>query len=312
MLEELTQDIMSAKEDLRRKRDVESSLDSARRSLRRQREKLWELEARLSVERADVEALEALSLRGLFHTILGDKEEQVKKERQDVLAAKLRYDESREAVTALEEEIAQLQRQLEQLGDVEARYHGLLRRKEQILRRSDGATASRLLELSEAQADARSDVREVQEAISAGGAVLSSLDSALSALQGAETWGTVDLLGGGMLTTAAKHGRVDEARRWTHRAQQDLRRFRRELDDLRSDISIGIDVGGFETFADYVFDGLIIDWVVQSRIESALSRTTEMRRRVDTTLTALRRELQQTRERATRIERQRRELIEQA
>ncbi len=312
MLEELTQDIMSAKEDLRRKRDLKNSLDGARRSLRRQREKLWELEAHLSEERADVEALEELSLRGLFHTILGNKEEQVEKERQDVLAAKLRYDECKEAVTALEEEIAGLQHQVEQLGDAEARYHALLHRKEQVLRQSDRAAARRLLELSEAQADARSDVREMQEAISAGSAVLSSLDSALSALRGAETWGAVDLLGGRMLTTAAKHGRVDEARRWTHRAQQNLRRFRRELSDLASDVSIGIDIGGFETFADYVFDGLIVDWVVQSSIRSSLNRTTKMRRRVDTTLTALRSELRQTRERAAQIERERQRLIEQA
>lgn len=107
MLEELTQDIMSAKEELRRKRDLESSLGGARRSLRRQREKLWELKARLSAERADVEALEELSLRGLFHTILGNKGEQVKKERQEVLAAKLRYDECKEAITALEAEVAE-------------------------------------------------------------------------------------------------------------------------------------------------------------------------------------------------------------
>ncbi len=312
MLEELTQDIMSAKEDLRRKRDLKSSLDGARRSLRRQREKLRELKARLSAERADVEALEELSLRGLFHTILGNKEEQVKKERQEALAAKLRYDECREAITALEAEVAELQCQLEQLGDVEARYRALLHRKEQVLRQSGGAAARRLLELSEAQADARSDVREMREAISAGSAVLSSLDSALSALRGAEAWGTVDLLGGGVLTTAVKHGRVDEARRWTHRAQQDLRRFRRELSDLASDVSLGIDVGGFETFADYVFDGLIVDWVVQSSIRSALNRTIEMQRRVDTTLTALRRKLQQVRERTAQIEREQQELIEQA
>ncbi len=310
MLEDLTQDIVAAKEDLRRKKDLDSSLARARRSLRRQRRKLRKLRERLTAERDDVEALEELSLRALFHTLLGDKRERIQKERQELLAARLKYDECQDAITALEQEIPDLQRQVEQLDDVEARYDALLERKEQILRHTGGQTARRLLELSEAQADARSDARELHEAISAGSAVLNSLDHAVSALQGAEKWGTVDLLGGGMLTTAVKHGRVDEARRSMHRAQQHLRRFRRELGDLESDVSVSIHIGGFETFADYFFDGLIADWVVQSGIRNSLDRTTEMRSRVDTTVRALRRELSQVRERTQRLNRERRELVE--
>lgn len=312
MLEQLTQDVIATKEDLRRKRGLESSLSSARRSLRRERKSLSKLRARCAAERADVEALEELSLRGLFHTILGNKEERVEKERQELLAAKLKYDESREAVAALEQEVTELQHQLEQLGNVEARYKTLLDRKEQLLREEDDEAAGKLLQLSEAEADARSDLRELHEAISAGNTVLNSLDKAISALRGAETWGTVDLLGGGMLITAAKHGRVDEARRWTHQAQQRLRRFRRELADLEPGVSIGIHVGRFETFADYFFDGLIADWVVQSSIRSSLDRTTEIHQRVDRTLAALRRELTQAQQRVEHIEKQRQKLIERA
>lgn len=152
------------------------------------------------------------------------------------MAARLKHDECQDAITALEQEVAGLQRQVEQLDHAEARYGALLQRKERILRQTGGESARRLLELSEAQADARSDARGLREAISAGDGVLNSLDGAIPALRGAERWGTVDLLGGGMLTTAAKHDRVDEARRWMHRAQQHLRRLRRELSDLESDV----------------------------------------------------------------------------
>ena len=312
MLEELTQRILDVKQDLRRKKDLQRSLAGARSSLQRQRQTLERLKTELTEERADVEALEEISLRTLFHTILGDKEEQVEKERQEVLAAKLRYDEAREAVAALEADVAELEQMVERLGNVEARYGELLEWKEKLLSQSGRPEAENLVQLSEAQADAESDLRELREAVRAGNGVLHSLDRAISALRTAETWGTFDLLGGGVLATAAKHGRVDEARHWTHRAQQGLRRFRRELADLESDVTVGIHIGGFETFADYFFDGLIADWVVQSSIRSSLDRAREMRRRVHTTVTALRRKVRQVQQRAAQIKEERKAIIERA
>lgn len=312
VLQQLAQQIVDVKDKVRRKEDLEGSLARAQRNLSRQRQRLWELETRLTEESADVEALETLSLRGLFLTLLSSKEEQLERERQEVLVARLRYDECKEAVSALEEEVADLEHQVGGLSDVEARYKSLLKQKEKLLLKSAHKDAERLIELSEAQADAHSDLREVREAISAGRSALISLDSAVSALKGAGNWGTVDLLGGGLLTTAVKHGRLDEARHWIHQAQQQLRRFRGELTDLDTDVSVDVDIGTFETFADYFFDGLIVDWVVQARIRRSLDRTVEMRRRVKTTVNALQRALGEVHRRAERIDKERQELIETA
>jgi hypothetical protein len=91
-----------------------------------------------------------------------------------------------------------------------------------------------------------------------------------------------------------------------------LRRFRRELTDLEPDARVSIELGGFETFADYFFDGLIADWVVQTRIRSSLDRAIEMRRRVQTIVNDLERELQQAQGRLERIKAERKELVEQA
>jgi len=309
---QLDQQIVSLKENLREKEDLERSLARARRSLNEQRQQLWDLETDLAEERADVETLETLSLRGIFLRVLGSKQEQLEKERQEFLAAKLRHDEAEEAITALEREGADLGRRLDELGDVEARYRSLLERKEQALLQTEREDARELLRLSEAQGDVRSDLRELREAVSAGRSAVNSLDSAISALRGAESWGTVDLIGGGLLTTAAKHGRVDEARRWIHQAQQRLRRFRRELADLESRVEIDIQMGAFETFADYFFDGLIADWIVQSKIRNSLDRTIEMRRHVKTTVNTLQREVKQAEGKAERIKEKRQKLIERA
>lgn len=37
-------------------------------------------------------------------------------------------------------------------------------------------------------------------------------------------------------------------------------------------MNIDINIGSFETFADYFFDGLIADWMVQSKINDSLTR----------------------------------------
>lgn len=41
-----------------------------------------------------------------------------------------------------------------------------------------------------------------------------------------------------------------------------------------------MDVGSFLTFADYFFDGIIADWMVQSKIGDALNQVREARRQV--------------------------------
>lgn len=137
-----------------------------------------------------------------------------------------------------------------------------------------------MLRLSEQLADAQSDLKELDEAINVGNETLDSLEKVLSSLKSASNWGTWDLLGGRMIATAIKHSRIDEARMSVHRVQQLLRRFQEELAEVEREPDIAIEIGSFATFADYFFDGLIADWVVQSRIESSLENVVRMEDRV--------------------------------
>ena len=111
--------------------------------------------------------------------------------------------------------------------------------------------------------------REVGEAISAGRTAESALSAVLNSLDSAEDWGTWDMLGGGLLTTMAKHGHLDDAQAGIGWAQQCLSRFRTELADVRDMELPQVQVGEFATFADYFFDGIFVDWYIQSRINDA-------------------------------------------
>lgn len=111
--------------------------------------------------------------------------------------------------------------------------------------------------------------RERQEAVRAGERALESLRDAEHYLGGARLWGIVDLFGGSGLSGLVKHVRIGEASRCLERAKSDLRLFQKELRDVEAIQNLQIDIGGFLTFADFFFDGLIADWLVQSKIQNA-------------------------------------------
>ena len=128
--------------------------------------------------------------------------------------------------------------------------------------------------------------RERREAIKAGERALDSLYGARKELDSAGNWGLLDLFGGGMLSTFVKHSRMDDARRYMERAQQDLRCFSRELADVSQ--SLQLEMGDFLSFADYFFDGFLADMMVQSRIREAQRQVNDAIYRVENILSRLR------------------------
>ena len=131
--------------------------------------------------------------------------------------------------------------------------------------------------------------RERLEAIAAGERALSSLRDAQHYLGGARLWGIVDLFGGGGLSGLLKHSDIRKASRSLEQARGDLRSFQQELRDVTSLGELQIDVGGFLTFADFFFDGMLIDVLVQSKIAKAKEQVDEAIYRVEDMLQVLRR-----------------------
>ena len=129
--------------------------------------------------------------------------------------------------------------------------------------------------------------QEVEEAIAAANRVLMNLRQAETALSSAGSWGIWDMLGGGMFTTWIKHSRIDDARLALEESRRSLRSLRRELMDLEIPGDFKIDIGEFLNFADYFFDGLIIDWMVQTKIREASDNVKEAIRRVERLRTRL-------------------------
>ena len=312
MIEELNKRFITVREKLREKQKLSNARQNTEQELRAEKSRLTKLGAVLKKEGRDVEKLEGLSISSLFYTILRSKENQLEKERQEYLAARLKYDECRDSVLMLEKYLAGIDLQIKELGDTEALYQSIFHEKEELIIAENGRHAEQLFKISEEIADTKSNIKELDEAITTGNDVLLGINDVIDSLRSAGGWGAWDLLGGGLITTAIKHSRIDDARASVHKVQQQLRIFFKELNDVDStnDSGIAIDIGSFTTFADYFFDGLIVDWIVQSEINKSLENALDIGDKVVKTLNNLNELAENARNRLDTLQQQRESVVE--
>lgn len=274
--------------------------------------KLSELKTVLDKEDTDVQKLEKMSIANIFYSVLGSLEEKAEKEKREALAARLKYDQAILDLEGVKQEISKLSTERMNYVDCESRYDSLYAQKKDLLLKSDPEKAQYLLDLSRQLNTARSNLKEIKEAVSAGSSVVGSLDKALGSLQSAEGWGVWDMLGGGLISDLAKHSHIDDAKYEAERAQSLLRRFKTELADVSIRSDINIETGGFAKFADFFFDGLIADWFMQSRIQNSHESVSQVRSQVEGVLSKLGRLEAQEASNIGKLEKEMNELITKA
>lgn len=130
--------------------------------------------------------------------------------------------------------------------------------------------------------------KEKYEAIQAGERALVSLREAQNQLNSAKNWGVVDLLGGGLITNIVKHSKMGNASQCLEQAKRDLQGFSRELEDVNISQMLNLNTMDFLSFADFFFDGLVADWLMQDRINDARRQVENAIMRVEEILRQLR------------------------
>ncbi len=107
---------------------------------------------------------------------------------------------------------------------------------------------------------------QVKDAIRAANEALEHLHEAADQLGSAESWGIFDMLGGGILATAAKHSRIDDAMEEVEAAQSAISLFSKKLAVLSKSAAGDQGIGDFLKFTDYVGGGILADYLVQRKI----------------------------------------------
>jgi len=249
--------------------------------------KSFELKDELEKQQLDVDNLEGKSVSHIFHTILGDFDEHLEKERKEALAARLKYGQLAKDLETVNNRISNLQSEMSQYKSCERTYRELYDIKRDMLLKSDSKVADKILLLSDQINITNNQIKEIEEAINAGKQVVKHLDNATVSLNSAQGWGTWDLLGGGLVANIAKHSHIDDATSEVEKSQMALLHFRTELADVRISNNIGIEVGGFAKFADFFFDGLIADWNMQSKIHKSQDSVYDTKNQVQQALSKL-------------------------
>lgn len=126
----------------------------------------------------------------------------------------------------------------------------------------------------------RNTEQEIREAIRAADYALVCLDNARDSLVDAGSWGIWDLLGGGFFSTFMKREGMSDAQDHLEEANIALRKLKNELEDVEGVPYINLEIDSFMKFADYFFDGFLVDWIVQGEIEDAIEK-------IDGTMTSI-------------------------
>lgn len=262
---------------------LKNEVKGLEKQLQQLENKLRELENIRLHEMADVEKLEKVTLTSIYYWLVGQKEDVLDRERADVQAAALKCEAARREKEEVEREIAQRRRRLSELSGCEYQYQELLRQKRAQMNDPE------VEEWEARAAHYQMQQKELREAISAGRSALHTAESILGSLKNANGFATWDLLGGGMIADLAKHSYLSDAQRQIENLQRQLRQFKTELCDVDFKDAVQLDVGDFLYVADFIFDGLIADWMVKDRIGRAQRQVENTRWQIENMLARLQR-----------------------
>ena len=286
-MEYLNAQLRMLQQKVARKRQLESRISGLRQQRSTLLDKVSALEAAAMKEEADVTRLEGRSLAAFFYYVVGKMDEKLDRERREAYAARVKYDAAARELQAVEQDLQVCADEHGTLALCEEHYRLCLEEKAAAIKTSGSRDGLEILRLETCMQTMEYQLKELKEAVDAGQTALFMAKNVQSALDSAESWGTWDLFGGGLLSDLAKHEELDNAQAMVEKLQVQLRRFRTELADVKIDADIQISVEGFARFADFFFDGLFADWAVMDRIEQAQSQVKKTRGQIEKVLRQL-------------------------
>lgn len=109
---------------------------------------------------------------------------------------------------------------------------------------------------------------QMQELLKTGSEALSSLKMAKEQLDSARNWGIADILGGGIIISLVKHGKMQRAAEYLREAETSLKIFGTQIKDLDIE-NINLETGDLLGILDVFGGGFLVDLFMQSRINEA-------------------------------------------
>ena len=280
MLKDLNEKIKECRENMALKEILEKRNLSLENELNSKEKELGELEKRLNKELKDVQKLKSLSFSNLISNILRNKDEKLEKEEREYLEAKLKYDNFKFKVEKLRYDVEENNNRLGQLINIEGKYKDLISEKRELVKKFNLNIRDEIIEIENEIKDLLSNKTEISEALREANNCLMISEETLKSLS-AKNWGIYDIVGGGMISSAIKHNRIDDAKTYMERLSYSVDRLNKELGDVDTSIfNEGLNISGFSYTFDIFFDNIFSDFSVQGEINDSLYKIEDFRNKV--------------------------------
>ncbi len=289
---------------------VERHLKTTGSSLKAAYSALKKLEKQLDKENRDIEKLEKLSVKKLFHKVLGNQEEQLEKERQDFLEVSLKYNEHKKTIELLEFEMDVLEGKSENLPILKREIERLKKLREKELLKSKGKLGKELRAIIQQSDDLVMGLREYDEAIIVGKDILEHFAAVLKYLKQAKDWGAWKMAGGRNMSSHNQRNAIDRARQLIYKTQHLLNILKKELQDINVyDFDTSLNSEQLDSFTNIFFDNLITDWIIQKKIKNTSAEIRSLYDRIKRLMSYLKTEKKKMKNALALLESRRQEII---
>ncbi len=226
---------------------------------------------KLSKELKDIEKLDGLSTKAIFYKILGSKEKQLEKERQEYLVLSLKEEDVEKSIELLEYEVNLLSAKVRSREELKDKLEKLKLDREAEIIRADPALRKKLLGLSQKLEDQFKLKTEVEEALEVGQVCHNLMQQVVHLLSRVKNWGQWPSQSRNPhQRRRARRDAIDRARNLTYQVKHHLNLLKKELMDLGKELTIDTDPTKLTEFSDFFFGNLITDWIMQQQLVTAL------------------------------------------
>ena len=121
------------------------------------------------------------------------------------------------------------------------------------------------------------NLQNIAQAIRITDELIPMVEQAEREFKSARNWGFLDVMGGGFIVDLIKHSKLNNASSLMNEINYRLGDLQRSLGGINIPVDYRVQVGGFETFADFVFDGALADMWMTGRIMSSLKQVSDLK-----------------------------------
>lgn len=268
--------------ELYEKKLQKKRLEAMKEELQKQEDEVAKKAAELEVirkkEQLDVDKLEGKTIKALFFTLAGTKEEKLSKERQEAYIAAMKHDAAVRDLAGIMTDLSACKEELEALSDIEVVFDHLLEQKKNSIKQEASRRANEVIRLEKQMETLSHEIIELEEALEAGYKAFDIVDKIVKELQEAHELADWDTFMDNMFIDMQKQEHIHNAQDLIQDLRHELRRFKTEMADVNIDEEIHIEMDDFSEFADWFFDNIFTDWDIKEKIENSQAQAEHTRK----------------------------------